>query len=44
MLKNIYVDDGQYVKKGTGLAQLDNPSLLNQIESQKVAVHNIQLK
>ena len=40
----IYVDNGEYVTKDTPLMKLDNTSLINQIETQKQAIKNIELK
>lgn len=40
----IYVEDGQYVTKGTQLFKIDDTSLKNQIETQKQNIYNNQLK
>lgn len=43
-IDQIYVDSGDYVKKGQPLFTISNTSLVNQIETQKIAIDNIRLK
>lgn len=41
---DIYVRSGQYVTKGTPLFKLDDTALINQIETQKKSIDNLELK
>lgn len=43
-IEQIYVESGDYVKKGQPLFKISNTSLVNQIETQKLAIDNIELK
>lgn len=43
-IDQIYVDSGDYVKKGQPLFTISNTSLINQIETQKIAIDNIRLR
>lgn len=43
-IEKIYVDNGQFVSKGTTLAKIDNTALINQIETQKLQIENTRLK
>lgn len=42
-IAKIYVKNGQYVKKGTVLAQLDNSLLANQIQQAKITLKNAEV-
>ncbi|OEF99765.1 hypothetical protein BHF71_00900 [Vulcanibacillus modesticaldus] len=43
-IKEIYIDNGVFVKKGTPLLKIDDIQLLNQVEIQKQVITSIQLK
>lgn len=43
-IEKIYVDNGQYVTKGTPLFKINGTTLANQIETQRQAIYNDQLK
>ncbi|TCS84589.1 efflux RND transporter periplasmic adaptor subunit [Tepidibacillus fermentans] len=43
-VEKLYVNNDTYVKKGTPIIKISNPSLINDIESQKLNISNIQLK
>lgn len=43
-VEKIFTDNGDFVKKGTVLAKIDNTSILNQIETQKLEIDRIRIK
>ncbi len=43
-IEKIYFINGEYVKKGTPILKISNTGLINQIETQKVSISNLNLK